>query len=175
MLAAGRRDIRSSRQRTQKSACVRARREDREDRLVFLVPKEEGDEVRGPLGASPLDSPTWKNSPPVPISGGGAWTSFTLDPDSGLLHPGRFAIDVREGENFYTDSFVVLDAKTGVYKNHFKLVPRDWHDWDASNPPALIHSWAARGSWLWRRRTATSMVLIRQQQIAVSGSRHQDR
>jgi len=32
----------------------------------------------------------------------------------------------------------VLDARTGAYKNHFKLVLKDWHDWDASNPPALI-------------------------------------
>jgi len=51
-----------------------------------------------------------------------------------------FAIDVREGENFFTDSVVVLDAKTGAYKTHFKLLPRDWHDWDASNPPALIRT-----------------------------------
>jgi len=112
----------------------------------FVVPQQEGDEVRGPLGASPLDASTWKNPPGIPISGGGLWTSFTLDPDSGLLYvpvgnpAPDFAIDVREGENFYTCSIVVLDAKTGAYKTHFKLVPRDWHDWDASNPPALLHT-----------------------------------
>jgi alcohol dehydrogenase (cytochrome c) len=112
----------------------------------LVVPKEEGDLIRGPLGASPLDASTWKNPPGSPISGGGQWTSFSLDPDSGLLYvpvgnpAPDFAIDVREGENLYTDSVVVLDAKTGAYKNHFKLVPRDWHDWDASNPPALIRT-----------------------------------
>jgi alcohol dehydrogenase (cytochrome c) len=47
-------------------------------------------------------------------------------------------------ENFYTDSVVVLDAKTGAYKTHFKLVPRDWHDWDASSPPALLHTMGGR-------------------------------
>jgi glucose dehydrogenase len=45
---------------------------------------------------------------------------------------------VRQGDNLFTGSVVVLDAKTGAYKNHFQLVPRDWHDWDVSNPPALI-------------------------------------
>ena len=52
----------------------------------FLVPKTEGDAVRGPQGASPLDNSTWKNVPGAPISGGGAWTSTTLDPASGLLY-----------------------------------------------------------------------------------------
>ena len=110
----------------------------------FLVPKTEGDPVRGPEGASPLDTSTWKNVPGAPISGGGAWTSTTLDPASGLLYVpvGNPAPDfdnsVRQGDNLFTGSVVVLDAKTGAYKNHFQLVPRDWHDWDVSNPPALI-------------------------------------
>ena len=112
----------------------------------FLVPKSEGDAVRGPQGASPLDNSTWKNVPGAPISGGGAWTSATLDPATGLLYVpvGNPAPDydngVREGDNLFTGSVVVLDAKTGAYKNHFQLVPRDWHDWDVSNPPALIQT-----------------------------------
>ena len=85
-----------------------------------------------------------KTCPGAPISGGGAWTSTTLDPASGLLYVpvGNPAPDfdnsVRQGDNLFTGSVVVLDAKTGAYKNHFQLVPRDWHDWDVSNPPALI-------------------------------------
>jgi alcohol dehydrogenase (cytochrome c) len=112
----------------------------------YLVPKSDGDPVRGPQGASPLNDSTWKNIPGAPISGGGTWTSTTLDPATGLLYvPGGnpapdFDISVREGENLFTDSVVVLDAKTGAYKNHFKIVPRDWHDWDVSNPPALIRT-----------------------------------
>jgi alcohol dehydrogenase (cytochrome c) len=100
----------------------------------FLVPKTEGDTVRGPEGASPLDNSTWKNVPGAPISGGGTWTSATLDPASGLLYVpvGNPAPDydnsVRPGDNLFTGSVVVLDAKTGAYKNHFQLVPRDWHD-----------------------------------------------
>jgi alcohol dehydrogenase (cytochrome c) len=110
----------------------------------FLVPKTEGDTVRGPEGATPLDTSTWKNIPGAPISGGGNWTSTTLDPASGLLYVpvGNPAPDydnsVRQGDNLFTGSVVVLDARTGAYKNHFQLVPRDWHDWDVSNPPILI-------------------------------------
>src|SRR5262245_16292740 len=116
----------------------------------FLVPKTEGDSVRGPEGASPLNISTWENLPGVPISGGGSWTSTTLDPASGLLYvpvgnPGPdYDNSVRKGDNLFTGSIVVLDAKTGAYKNHFQLVPRDWHDWDVSNPPALIKTWGGK-------------------------------
>ena len=112
----------------------------------FLVPKVEGDTVRGPLGATPLDASNWKNAPGIPISGGGTWTSYTLDTKTGLLYvPGGnpapdFVVGVREGDNSFTDSVVVLDAKTGNYKNHFQVVKKDWHDWDVSNPPILIQT-----------------------------------
>jgi len=112
----------------------------------FMVPQVEGDVIRGPLGKSPLDASTWKMAPGMPISGGGLWTSYTLDTKTGLLYlPGGnpapdFAIGVREGINLYTDSVVVVDAKTGDYKNHYKLVPKDWHDWDVSNPPILVQT-----------------------------------
>ena len=92
----------------------------------FLVPKIEGDIVRGPQGATPLDSSTWKNAPGIPISGGGTWTSYTLDPKTGQLYvPGGnpapdFAIGVREGENSYSDSVVVLDAKDRRLQESFQ-------------------------------------------------------
>jgi alcohol dehydrogenase (cytochrome c) len=112
----------------------------------YLVPKTEGDRPRGPQGLSPLDASTWGNGPGFPISGGATWTSYTLDPEAGELYvpvgnpSPAYAISVREGENLYTDSVVVLDARTGAYKRHFKLVPRDWHDWDVASAPALIHT-----------------------------------
>jgi alcohol dehydrogenase (cytochrome c) len=112
----------------------------------FLVPRTEGEATRGPQGATPLNMSTWKNAAGIPISGGATWTSYTLDTKTGQLYvPGGnpapdFAIAAREGENLYTDSVVVLDAKTGDYKHHFKLVPKDWHDWDVSNPPVLIQT-----------------------------------
>jgi alcohol dehydrogenase (cytochrome c) len=51
---------------------------------------------------------------------------------------------VREGENLYTGSVVVLDAASGAYRNHFKIVARDWHDWDVSAAPAIITTRAGR-------------------------------
>jgi alcohol dehydrogenase (cytochrome c) len=118
----------------------------------YLAPRSEDDAPRGPVGASPSIVATWKNAPGIPISGGGTWTSTTLDTKNGLLYVpgGNPAPDFvqggldgptgRGGPNLYTGSVVVLDAKTGDYKNHFKIVPHDWHDWDVSNPPILIQT-----------------------------------
>ena len=110
----------------------------------YLVPKQPGDPTRGPEGATPLDTSTWDVAGGSPISGGATWTSYTLDPKTGLLYiPGGnpapdFAATLRGGGNLYTDSVVVLDAKTGAYRTHFKLAPKDWHDWDVSSAPALV-------------------------------------
>src|SRR3984885_13755614 len=113
----------------------------------YLVPKTAGDPTRGPEDASRTNASTWGNTlPGVPITGGGTWSSYSLDPDTGLLYvPGGnpapdFAPEVRPGSDLYTDSVVVLDAKTGAYKNHFKIVPKDWHDWDVSSTPAIIRT-----------------------------------
>ena len=110
----------------------------------YLVPKQPGDPTRGPQGVSPLDTSSWDVAGGSPISGGATWTSYTLDPTTGLLYvPGGnpapdFAATLRGGANLYTDSVVVLDAKTGAYHTHFKLMPKDWHDWDISTAPALV-------------------------------------
>jgi len=110
----------------------------------FLAPQVAGDVVRGPIGKTPLDMATWHMAPGLPVSGAGTWTSYTLDIKNGLLYvPGGnpapdFASGAREGENLYTDSVVVLDSNTGDFKNNFKVVPKDWHDYDVSNPPILL-------------------------------------
>jgi alcohol dehydrogenase (cytochrome c) len=112
----------------------------------YLVPKGPDDPTRGPQGATPLDASTWGNQAGAPITGGATWTSYTLDPATGELYiPGGnpapdFATGPREGSNLYSGSVVVLDATTGAYKRHFKLVPKDWHDWDVSNAPAVIRT-----------------------------------
>jgi alcohol dehydrogenase (cytochrome c) len=116
----------------------------------YLVPKTEDDVTRGPQGATPLDIATWKNASGSPITGGATWTSYTLDPSTGLLYvPGGnpapdFATGPREGSNLYSGSVIVLDAKTGAYKKHVKIVPVDWHDWDVSSAPAIIQTAGGR-------------------------------
>jgi alcohol dehydrogenase (cytochrome c) len=118
----------------------------------YLVPKGPDDVPRGPLGASPLDASTWGNEAGTPITGGGTWTSYTLDPTTGELYvpvgnpAPDFALLAREGSNLYTDSVVVIDARTGAYKRHFKVTAADWHDWDVSNAPSLF--WSASGRHL---------------------------
>jgi alcohol dehydrogenase (cytochrome c) len=109
----------------------------------YLVPKSPGDMERGPQAPSPLTGSTWSNPPGQPITGGATWTSYTLDPSTGVLYvPGGnpapdFVLDLRPGENLYSGSIVELDAKTGAYKGHFKIVPKDWHDWDVSAAPVV--------------------------------------
>jgi len=116
----------------------------------FLVPKAPGEVARGPQGATPLDISTWANAPGIPISGGGTWTSSTLDPETGQVYvPGGnpapdFSLGSRMGENLYSGSVVVLDARTGDYRKHYKIVLKDWHDWDVSNPPVLIGTTGGR-------------------------------
>jgi alcohol dehydrogenase (cytochrome c) len=116
----------------------------------YLVPRLPGDPTRATEGASPLDTSSWSTPAGSPITGGATWTSYTLDPDKGLLYvPGGnpapdFAIDVRQGADLYSGSVVVLDAKTGDYRDHYKIVPRDWHDWDVSSAPALIRTAGGR-------------------------------
>jgi PQQ-dependent dehydrogenase (methanol/ethanol family) len=93
---------------------------------------------------------TWGNAGGVPITGGGTWTSTTLDTDSGLLYvpvgnPGPdFATEVRPGANLYTNSILVLEAKTGIYRTHYSLVPADFHDWDLAAAPVLVTTKAGR-------------------------------
>jgi alcohol dehydrogenase (cytochrome c) len=87
---------------------------------------------------------TWDNAKDVPITGGGTWSTYTLDAQRGLLYiptgnPGPdFNNSVRAGSNLYTNSVLVLDAKTGIYRNHYSLVPADFHDWDLSAAPVLV-------------------------------------
>jgi alcohol dehydrogenase (cytochrome c) len=112
----------------------------------YLVPKGSDDVTRGPQGSSPLDSSTWVNPPGIPISGGGNWTSYSLDPAAEELYVPAgnsapdFAAALRKGANLYSGSVVVLDARTGAYKRHYELTTGDWHDWDVSNTPTLVQT-----------------------------------
>jgi PQQ-dependent dehydrogenase (methanol/ethanol family) len=118
----------------------------------YLVPRGPADVARGPAAseASTDIATTWTNESGFPITGGATWTSYTLDPATGLLYvPGGnpapdFVNDFRGGDNLYTGSLVVLDAKTGAYQKHFQLVQRDFHDWDVSTAPSLFKTKSGR-------------------------------
>jgi glucose dehydrogenase len=110
----------------------------------YLVPKTAGDKERGPQGKGVAPASTWKNAPGIEVTGGGSWTSYSLDIENDELYvPGGnpapdFAKGLRKGSNLYAGSVVVLDAKTGDYKRHFSIVPEDFHDYDVSSAPALF-------------------------------------
>jgi alcohol dehydrogenase (cytochrome c) len=89
---------------------------------------------------------TWKR-PATALRGGGAmWTSYTLDPRTGELFVpvGNPAPDLdpdaRPGDNLFTNSVVVLDAKSGALKWWYQAVPNDGFDWDMSAAPALYRT-----------------------------------
>ena len=116
---------------------------------TYMVPREE-DRQHPPAGMTQTAAKTWGNGAGFPINGGATWTSYTLDPEAGLLYvPGGnpapdFVASVRPGDNLYTNSVVVLDARTGAYRRHFSLVPKDFHDWDVSAAPTLVTTRASR-------------------------------
>ena len=96
---------------------------------------------------------SWPSGPnATPPTGGGLWSSFTLDPVAGILYvpAGNPAPDfipkLREGANLYANSLIALDARTGRFRDHVQVVPgqSDWHDWDVSAAPALIRTRGGR-------------------------------
>ncbi|HEY3396870.1 MAG TPA: PQQ-binding-like beta-propeller repeat protein [Armatimonadota bacterium] len=99
---------------------------------------------RGPAAA------TWPSDPTKLRAGGGTYSSYALDTETGTLYvptgnPGPdFVGDYRPGDNLYTCSVVMLDAKTGELKGYHQFVPHDVHDWDIAASPALYTSAAGR-------------------------------
>src|SRR5258706_782848 len=77
---------------------------------------------------------TWKIPDSAAIGGGGTWTSYTLDLREGELfvsvgNPAQDMLnDDRPGDNLFTNSLVVLDARTGGLKWWYQAVKND--PWD---------------------------------------------
>jgi alcohol dehydrogenase (cytochrome c) len=88
---------------------------------------------------------TWpKASPENPPTGGATWTSYALDELTGTLYVTTgnpapdFVIELRPGDNLYTNSVLALDARSGQLQGYIQPIKRDFHDWDVSAAPALI-------------------------------------
>ena len=96
-----------------------------------------------PTGNEP-GAETWKLPSSTKHGGGGTWTTYTLDSEAGELfvsvaNPGPdFSPDARPGDNLYTDSMVVLDARTGALKWYYQLRANDGFDWDLGAAPMLF-------------------------------------
>ncbi len=91
----------------------------------------------GEYGNDTWPGETWKKG------GGGTWSSYALDPEKGELFipVANPAPDlnpwVRKGDNLFTNSVLVLDAKTGKRLWHYQTRPNDNHDYGVT-PPALL-------------------------------------
>ena len=89
---------------------------------------------------------SWPAGDDVPPTGGGMWSSFTLDPQTGILYVPAgnpapdFMPELREGANLYTNTLLALDARTGRLVDFVQVLDGrlDWHDWDVSATPALV-------------------------------------
>lgn len=98
----------------------------------------------GPARAS------WPNAANLPISGGGFWTSFTFDEANSILYVPAgnpapdFDIELRNGDNLYSNSVIALDAATGRLLGYNQVVKRDNHDWDVDSPAALVTTRSGR-------------------------------
>lgn len=131
--------------------------------LVLVGPGGNEAAVKGWIGAFRLDSgePVWRfntfpdeaepgaetwSATEAITSGGAVWTPFSLDPEAGLVYiptgnPAPVVYgDVRRGDNLYTSSLVVLDARTGKLIWYYQAIPHDTHDWDLTQTSPLFTS-----------------------------------
>ena len=74
---------------------------------------------------------TWSDPTSELIGGGAVWTPFSFDADNALVYVAvsnpapDFYAEAREGDNLYTNSLVVLDARTGELQWHYQATPRE--------------------------------------------------
>jgi len=96
-----------------------------------------------------IGAETWTDRASARYGGGGSWTTYTLDMASGevFVPVGNPAPDFvpshRPGANLFTDSMVVLDARTGALKWWYQMQPGDGLDLDLAAAPMLF--WNDKG------------------------------
>lgn len=94
---------------------------------------------------------TWKGTQGKYVGGGGTWTTFTIDVSAGELfvpvgNPAPDLLpDERPGDNLFTNSIVVLDARTGALKWWYQAVKNDPWDYDMAAAPMLYYNKALQG------------------------------
>ncbi|HTQ35991.1 MAG TPA: PQQ-binding-like beta-propeller repeat protein [Steroidobacteraceae bacterium] len=102
-----------------------------------------------PLG-NEIGASSWKKPETAKTGGGGVWGVMSLDVSTGELFVpvGNPWPDIdkgyRPGDNLFTNSVVVLDARTGALKWWHQVSPGDWMDLDIVAAPVLYRVGAAR-------------------------------
>jgi alcohol dehydrogenase (cytochrome c) len=93
---------------------------------------------------------TWKLAQTAKTGGGGVWGALSVDVDTGELFVpvGNPWPDIdkgyRPGSNLFTDSMVILDARTGALKWWYQVTANDWGDLDLVAAPVLYRAGGAR-------------------------------
>src|SRR5690606_25505874 len=93
---------------------------------------------------------TWERPVTAKTGGGGVWGVMSLDVTTGELfvpvgNPWPdIDKDYRPGDNLFTNSVVVLDARTGALKWWHQVSPADWMDLDLVAAPVLYRADGAR-------------------------------
>lgn len=94
---------------------------------------------------------TWsKRSAANPPTGGATWTSFSLDPASGVMYVPTgnvapdFASRLHPGPSLYANCLLALDARSGRLLSYIQPTKDDFHDWDIAAAPALITTRSGR-------------------------------
>ena len=101
----------------------------------YVIPQKPGD---------PGDN-TWPKKRAF-LGGGAMWNTMTVDPDLGLTYvnvgnPIPYSGVIRgKGKEFFTDSILALDLKTGKLKWSFQTTHHDIWDMDATNPSILFEA-----------------------------------
>ncbi|HUA17286.1 MAG TPA: PQQ-binding-like beta-propeller repeat protein [Bryobacteraceae bacterium] len=86
---------------------------------------------------------TWGKGSAEYMGNMAAWGSMTADEQLGYVYVPLSAPTVsyygghRPGKNLYSDSLVVLNAKTGKLVWYFQMVHHDLWDYDSASPPVL--------------------------------------
>lgn len=86
---------------------------------------------------------TWEVAESTSTGGGSMWTSYTLDQESDKLYISvgnpapDFSAEYRPGDNLYTDSVIVLDAKTGKLDHYYQQISNDDKDYDTAAAPVI--------------------------------------
>jgi alcohol dehydrogenase (cytochrome c) len=95
-----------------------------------------------PMGQE-VGAETWQRAGTAKTGGGGVWGVMSLDVTTGELFVpvGNPWPDIdsgyRPGDNLFTNSIVVLDARTGALKWWHQISPGDWMDLDLVAAPVL--------------------------------------
>jgi alcohol dehydrogenase (cytochrome c) len=98
-----------------------------------------------PVGKEP-GAETWGNSKWAEHGGGATWSTITIDPVTAELFAPignpvpDFAPMDRPGTNLYTNSVLVLDARTGQLRWWYQLQAADDHDHDLAAAPVLFRN-----------------------------------